>query len=132
MLKRHLITSGVGFRFVLTGIMVNGTLFILFAILVRIGVDYRVGASATYLIGMIWGYVQNRVWSWDSRAPIFRSARRYVAVYLGVYILHLGLISALVEVFGLSAIQAGLISICVLIVPIFVALDRFVFARHHT
>lgn len=126
------VVARVGMRFLLTGLLVNGTLVILFAILLRFGVDYRISASATYVLGVIWGYIQNRIWSWKSRAPIIGSAARYVVVYFGIYVLHLGLISVLVELFGVPALLAVMISIGGLIVPVFVILDRFVFARNRS
>jgi putative flippase GtrA len=119
----------IGFRFVLTGVVVNGTLFGLFALLLKLGVDYRIGATVTYVLGMIWGYVQNRIWSWGSSAPIFSSATRYLTVYIVIYLLHLGFVTLLVEGLGVPALIAAIISTAGLIVPMFMVLDRFVFAR---
>lgn len=119
----------VGLRFVLTGIVVNGTLFCLFALLLRLGVDYRIGATVTYVLGMIWGYLQNRIWSWGSSAPIFSSATRYLTVYIAIYLLHLGFVTLLVEGLNVPALIAAIVSTAGLIVPIFMVLDRFVFAR---
>jgi putative flippase GtrA len=117
-----------GLRFLLTGIIVNGALFGVFALLLRFDVDYRVAATLTYVLGMIWGYLQNRIWSWGSTAPIFSSATRYLIVYLTIYLLHLGFIAILVEGLTIPALVAAIISTAGLIVPIFVVLDRFVFA----
>ena len=123
-----LTVRGRGTRFLLTGILVNATLFLVLHLLLVAGLDYRLAVTGSYALGMIWGYVQNRLWSWQSRAPVFRSARRYVAVYGAVYLLHLVFVMLLVDLVGLPPLLAALASSVFLIIPVFLALDRLVFA----
>jgi len=117
-------------RFVITGIVVNLSLYGLFALLIHLAVEYRVAATVTYALGVLWGYLQNRNWSWRSKAPVARSLQRYLAVYAFVYVLHIAFMSVLVDGFGIAPMVAALISTGALIVPLFRVLDRFVFEDH--
>lgn len=117
-----------GRRFIITGVMVNAVLFGVLALLLRLGLDYRVAVTVVYVLGMVWGYVQNRLWSWDSRAPLFGSFARYIAVYAVIYVLHLLFVMLLVDGLSLHPLLAAILSAVVLIMPIFIVLDRFVFA----
>lgn len=119
--------SGRGWRFVATGAIVNGVLFGVLWLLLRAGTGYGIAITVVYVLGMAWGYLQNRIWSWQSNAPVGRSLAGYLAVYAGVYVAHMGFVTVLVEWGGLAPLMAVLVSVAVLIGPIFLALDRLVF-----
>ncbi|MBC2836289.1 GtrA family protein [Paragemmobacter straminiformis] len=116
-------------RFVLTGLLVNGTLFLVLALLLRWRVDYRLAVTVTYLLGMAWGYLQNRLWSWRSKAPVVQSVSRYLVVYGGVYLAHMGIVALLVERAGLGPLGAAAVSAVIVIGPLFALLDRAVFPK---
>lgn len=118
-----------GFRFVVTGLIVNAVLFSVFALLVRLGVEYRAVAAVIYVVGVVWGYVQNRRWSWESDRPVATSLLAYIVVYAGIGVVHIGFMTLLVERVGLNPLLAAAVSVVVLIVPIFLLIDRFVFPR---
>lgn len=119
--------SKIGRRFIITGLMLNAALLGVLELLVRAGVDYRIAVTLVYLLGMVWGYTQNRLWSWESRSPIFQSFTRYIIVYGIVYVMHLLFVMFLVDGLSLPPALAAIISALALIMPIFVLLDRFVF-----
>lgn len=114
-------------RFLATGLIVNVSLYALFVVVLRLGVDYRFATTAIYILGMIWSYVQNRLWSWQSRAPVAQSVLRFLGLYAGIYVVHLGLVMLLVESVGLAPLVAVLVSMAILVMPIFFLFDRFVF-----
>jgi putative flippase GtrA len=116
-----------GRRFLITGLMINAALFGLMEILLRSGSDYRIAVTVIYLLGMIWSYLQNRLWSWQSRAPIAQSVLRFVGVYAGIFVAHMSLVVVLVEGAGVPPLWAVLISVIILVTPIFILFDRFVF-----
>lgn len=121
------IVRSTALRFVVTGVVVNLSLYGLFALLTYLAVEYRIAATVTYVLGMFWGYLQNRIWSWQSSAPIRRSFWRYLAAYVLVYVMHIAFMTVLVDGFGVSPLLAALLSAVALIVPLFRVLDRFVF-----
>ena len=114
-------------RFIATGVIVNVTLYGLLAGVLHLGVDYRLATTVIYVLGMTWTYLQNRLWSWQSRAPIAQSVFRFLGLYAGIYVAHMGLVMALVEAFGIAPIWAVLVSVAILVTPIFILFDRFVF-----
>lgn len=116
-------------RFLATGLMVNGLLYGAFAILLYLGMDYRVAATGIYIVGVVWGFIQNRNWSWQSNRPLFRSLITYLLVYIAIGLVHVGFMTLQVEGFGFHPLAASLISVAVLLIPIFMLLDRFVFMR---
>lgn len=116
-------------RFVATGLIINGALFGLLWLLLNWGVDYRIAATVTFVTGILWGYTQNRLWSWKSDVPVMRSTLRYFAVYGVVYFVHMGLVMSLVEIARFPPIVAALASVAVLIVPNFMAVNALVFRR---
>jgi putative flippase GtrA len=119
----------IALRFIVTGIVVNLTLYGLFAFLIYLTVEYRVAATVAYVLGVVWGYLQNRIWSWQSNTSVKRSFWRYFLVYALIYVLHITLISTLVDGFGVARLLAPLISAAALVVPLFHILDRFVFEK---
>ena len=56
-------SAGKWWRFVVTGLLINGALFALLWVLLRAGIDYRLAATVTFVSGILWGYTQNRLWS---------------------------------------------------------------------
>lgn len=114
-------------RFLATGLVTNFSLYALFALVLHLGADYRIATTAIYVLGMIWSYVQNRLWSWRSRAPVARSFLRFLGLYAGIYVVHIGLVMLLVEAMGILPLVAVLVSVTILVTPIFILFDRFVF-----
>lgn len=103
-------------------------LFGLLELLLRIGLDYRIAVTVIYVLGMIWGYAQNRLWSWESSAPVFKSFTRYIVVYAVIYVMHMGFVMLLVDWLSLRPLLAAVMSAVMLILPVFFLLDRFVFS----
>lgn len=121
--------KGKGVRFIVTGVIVNLVLFVVLELMLRTGLDYRIAVTVSYCFGMVWGYTQNRIWSWNSRSPIFASFQRYVFVYAVIYVLHILFVILLVEGLSVGPLLATFISALCLTVPAFIVLDRFVFSE---
>lgn len=119
--------KGASWRYVLNGIASNVTLYTLFVWLVYLELDYRVATTITYVLGILWNYMVNRIWSWQSEAKIAGSFVKYLILYVVVYLSHIGLVVGLVEWLGVTAYIAPLLSIAILLVPQFLILNRFVF-----
>lgn len=119
--------SAASWRFIANGIASNVTLYLLYVVMVYLELDYRIAATTTYILGIIWNYTVNRLWSWKSKVPVAGSFIRYVLLYGTTYFLHIGLVVALVEWLGVTEYFAPLISTALLIAPQLLILDRFVF-----
>jgi putative flippase GtrA len=112
---------------VVNGLASNLTLYGLYVLLVYLEIDYRVAASTTYVLGVLWNYTVNRLWSWKSDAPVARSFSRYVLLYGVTYFVHIALVIALVEWVGVTEYVAPLLATAILIVPQLLIINRYVF-----
>jgi len=115
-------------RFIVNGVASNVTLYGLYVLLIFLELDYRVAATTTYALGIVWNYIVNRLWSWKSSAPIAGSFIRYILLYVTMYFVHIGLVVVLVELVGISEYLSPLLATSILIVPQFLILNRHVFA----
>lgn len=119
--------KGASWRFLVNGALSNAALYGLFALLLYWEVDYRIAVTVSYVLGVLWNYTVNRLWSWRSQANVASSFAKFVAMNVAVYFAHLGLVVLLVEGLGISAYLAPLLSMALLLVPQFVTLHRFIF-----
>lgn len=120
--------SAASWRFIVNGVASNVTLYGLYVVLVYLELDYRAAATTTYVLGILWNYTVNRLWSWKSNAPVAGSFIRYSLLYGTTYFVHIGLVVVLVEVLGVTEYLAPLLSTAILIVPQLLILNRYVFS----
>lgn len=118
-----------GWRFAVTGVLSNVTLYMVFLLLLWAGVYYPLALTIVYILGMMWGYFVNRLWSWRDNSPVLRSAAAYIVVYLGVYLAHISFVALLVEWAKHPAAFAAIISFVCLTIPLFFLLNQIVY-RH--
>lgn len=129
MLKGFRLNSCKSYRFLVTGVVMNLSLLAVLEGLLRLGFDYRIAVTMTYILGMLWSYTQNRLWSWGSDAPVVRSFARYLIVYVLVFVMHLLIVMLLTEGLSVPPLVATIASMAVLTLPIYMLLDRFVFVK---
>ncbi len=114
-------------RFSISGVLANVIGYCLYLLLLKLSVPYPVAITICYALGMAWGYLVNKYWSWQDESPIFKSAALYVAVYGLVYISHMGLVVYLVQGLQIGPEWAALISFLCLVIPLFILLDKVVY-----
>ena len=90
-------------------------------------VPYPIALTIGFVLGMIWGCVVNRLWSWRDDNPVLRSAVAYVAVYLGIYVAHMNFVALLVEWMDQPPVIAALISFVCLTIPLFFLHNRLIY-----
>ncbi|WP_373085378.1 GtrA family protein [Sneathiella sp.] len=123
---------GKGWRFIVTGILSNVLFYCLFLVLLWLSVPYQIALTVIYILGMIFGYLVNKYWSWKDKSPVFRSAGVYILIYGIVYVCHLGFVSYLVKFQAFSPALAALISFVCLTIPLFMLLDKLVYRSPKT
>lgn len=114
-------------RFIVTGVVSNVLFYLIYLLLLWLSVPYQIAVTICYVLGMLWGYAINKIWSWRDESPILRSATAYILTYGFIYVSHLGVVTYLVEVQSISPGIAALISFVFLTVPLFMLLDRLVY-----
>ena len=121
--------AGRWWRLVATGVLINGALFALLWLLLQLGLDYRLAATLSFVTGVLWGYIQNRLWSWKSDVPVLRSTLRYFAAYGIIFVVHMSLVVAMVQGLGWHPVLASIVSVALLVVPNFLLMNAFVFRK---
>jgi putative flippase GtrA len=95
--------------------------FLLYALLVSLGVWY-VGAKALSLtVATINGYTWNRTWTFRAGRHRRVILSKYVAVQAGCYVLNVAVLAVLVEGIGLGAVTAQAIAVPFIAVLSFLA-----------
>ncbi|MFC4269927.1 hypothetical protein GQF03_05300 [Sneathiella chungangensis] len=114
-------------RFIVTGVVSNVLFYLIYLLLLWLSVPYQIAVTICYVLGMLWGYAINKIWSWQDESPILRSATAYILAYGFIYFCHLGFVTFLVEIQQISPHWGGLASVVFLTIPLFMLLDRFVY-----
>jgi putative flippase GtrA len=111
-------------RFVIAGAANTGITYVLYLALLQF-IPYIAAYSLTYFAGIALGYVLNAYVVFKER-PTVKSAAMYPLVYALYYLLGLGLLYGLVELFGVPSEIAPLLVIGVS-VPVMYSFTRFIF-----
>lgn len=129
MLRRVSELWGRVWRFIVTGVASNVALYLIYIILIKLDIYYPIALTACYMLGMLWGYYVNRLWTWRDDSPVLRSIAAYVALYLVIYVAHISFVTVLVEWVGQVAELAALISLFCLTIPLFFLLNKIVYVN---
>lgn len=104
--------------------------FAIYAVAVKLGVQYLLASAAAYAIGSLNGYVLNRRWTFRAgHLSHATSASRYGAVQLSAMAANLGLLYLCVDVFGVEKILGQAIVVVVVFLLTFVANRLWSFAH---
>lgn len=114
------------FRFLVSGGINTAATYAIYLLLVHF-MHYQVAYTATYVIGIALGYVLNAFWVFRS-APTVKSAVAYPLLYIGQYVLGIGLLSLFVGILGIDQRIAPALVI-VITLPLMFLLSRLVFNR---
>ena len=117
--------------------------FGLYAILVKLGVYYNLAMTVTYFLGIVLGFLMNRLWTFSDNGSadtepastsITKSANtqfvQYLMVYLLVFVVNFLILNLLVQVFELGPILSQLIAVAISTVCSY-ALQKFWVFKHN-
>lgn len=105
------------FRFILVGIGSTVINYSGFFVLLKIGINYLLSASAGFIFGVLAGFIFNKSWTFESKKSLERSFIRYFFVYLFSLMVNVIMLKLLVDL-GNSPIYSN-----ALLIPIIVALN---------
>ena len=102
--------------------------FAIYAVGVKLGVQYLLASALAYAIGSVNGYVLNRRWTFPG-ASTLSSASRYAGVQLAALLGNLVLLFGLIHVLGVEKIIGQAIVVVVIFLATFVANRVWSFAH---
>ena len=104
--------------------------FVLYALLVTIGVWYPIAKGLSLSIATLNGYTFNRRWTFRAGPHQHTMLAKYVAVQAGCYLANLAVLAVLVEVLERDEIVAQLIALPPIAAMSFLAQRHWTFGRH--
>lgn len=118
------------FKYVGVGAIVNGGGYALFLLFLFLGMDHKVSASITYVVGVLASFLLNRKLVFESSVTLRSGLVRLFIMLLSGYALNISMLHLGVDVLSLPASVVQLVSIvCVSIFFYFV--NKFFVHRSH-
>lgn len=117
-------------RYAAVGVVTNGACYLLFLLLIGVGVGAVAANGMCYLAGVTMGYVGNRRWTFRSENRHAHDVIRFAAAHAVGLSSSIATIALLLRVLPPPLAQIG--AIVVAAVAIFVSLELFGFARPAT
>lgn len=102
--------------------------FILYILLIKIGINYILASTLCYLIGIIEGFLFN-AWFVFLHKPEIKGLGKYTLVYIVSYLINIGLLYSLVSYFTIPKIMAQFIAVVVITVINFKLVKLLVFKK---
>jgi putative flippase GtrA len=112
-------------RFVAVGVLNTAFSYSIYAVLVWAGMHYAPANLLATMAGIVFSFRTHGTWVFDNRD--WRLLRRYVPIWIVLYLLNVGLIGLFVRL-GLGPYVAGAIAVPPTVLLGFVLQKRYVFA----
>ena len=119
-------------KFVVVGLANTLLSFLIFALLIHVGVYYVIAQVIAFLIGAIQSYVVNRYWTFSLPGFSVTTLLRYLSAQLLVLALSTSLLVMFVEVAGLPKLLAQAIALPLTAVTNFVIIRGWALAPART
>lgn len=114
-------------RYVMVGLTTNGSIFLIYLVMIWIGLIPIVASALCYMIGVTASYVLNRKWTFESTSTHRKDMIRFAIAY-GVGLIAT-MISMAVLVTPLGPVWAQVVTIGIAAVSIYSTLELLKFGR---
>ena len=104
--------TGEFIRFALVGVVNTAISYLAYVLLIELGVGYQVSNVISYIVGMITSYILNKNWTFGikERSRI-RFLLKFVVVNIVALLVSLGIVSLMVEIWGMNVYVGQLFAI---------------------
>lgn len=85
------------FKFAFVGGFNTVVTYVLYLVLLELGLHFNLALALEYVFGIVLGYVLNRVWTFSDRKTGTRAFHKYVVTYLAVFAINFALLNAIVR-----------------------------------
>ncbi|HDQ26278.1 MAG TPA: GtrA family protein [bacterium] len=103
-------------RFIIVGGFNTVLTYIIYVALIYCGIHHLVSMAVVYVIGIVNGYIWNRVFTFKSREKPAGEFVRYAAVYVAVFFIGLAALYLMVDRAGMNPYAAGAVNVAVITV----------------
>lgn len=111
-------------RFVVVGTIQNAVNIGTFAIMINVGVAYRVAAAISAFVALVLSFCLNRWWTFQQGGPAsLGQFTRYAGIFVAATVAGIALLSVFVELAGLPRVLAQAMAMAT-IAPLSYALQR--------
>lgn len=114
-------------RYGVVGLVSNVIGFVLYLVLTNVGMEPKLAMSLLYIVGALQTFVFNKKWTFSHEGQLSATFVRYISVYLGGYVINLGILFLLVDRLGYPHQCVQGVMILVLAVFLFVMQKLWVF-----
>ena len=83
--------------YILIGIFLNISLYILFVVLIFFGIESKITISLCYALGLTFSFLLNKTFTFSNNSKTWKQLMRYLFLILCLYILNLFLLFLLVD-----------------------------------
>ena len=113
-------------RFFIVGASNTLLVYLLYVVLIKLGLDYKLALFFDYLFGIIFGYLLNRYWTFASNKHRL-SFIKYVVLYIVVFILNILFLILSVDFLLLDPIYSQFFILLIISLVSFVVQSNWVF-----
>lgn len=115
------------FRFVLVGSVNTISMYLLYVVMVFVGLSYNIALIMDYIIGIIVGYMMHRYWTFAVNTSVMKSFPKYCVTYVVVYFINLAILNFIVRINLLTPILGQLVAIVIITFCSFLLQNFWVF-----
>ncbi len=85
------------FKFVVAGGINTLFTYLIYVVLVQIGINYQAALVWEYIVGIVCGYLLQRFWTFKVRSNMMISFLKYLSLYFLIFLVNSWLLKYLVE-----------------------------------
>lgn len=121
--------GGQALRFGIVGLASNVLLYMLYLVLINLGVDSKIVVTVLYIFGLSITFVFNKRWSFSHRGVWERSFKRYLILYGCLYLTNIAVLWLFVDLLALSPAIVQAFVVLSFIPVVFLVQRYWVFPR---
>jgi putative flippase GtrA len=119
-------------KFVVVGMTNTLGGYAFYAALLVLGVNYALALTLEYVVGVAYGFLLNKRWTFKAQGESTQQAWRFAALYGFICVLNVTLLMLLVECWALSPYLAQIFILGILTLLSFVVQKRWIFTKQPT
>lgn len=100
-------------KFLTVGATNTALNYIIYVVLIYLGLHYNLALTIDYAIGILFGYYLNRYWTFAGREEIQNSFKKYFATYIAVYIVNMVSLNLIMKFTNLGPLWGQVIALTI-------------------